>query len=55
MLCKMKEAQSLLKTTNLPISMIAVKVGYTNFSHFSQVYKKMLGVTPAEDRNEKTG
>lgn len=55
MLCKMKEAQSLLKTTNLPISMIAVKVGYTNFSHFSRVYKKMLGVTPAEDRNEKTG
>lgn len=50
MLCKMKEAQVLLKTTNLPISMIAVKVGYTNFSHFSQVYKKMIGVTPAEDR-----
>lgn len=55
MQCKMKEAQSLLKTTNLPISMIAVKVGYTNFSHFSQVYKKILGVTPAEDRNEKMG
>jgi two-component system, response regulator YesN len=51
MLCKMKEAQALLKTTNLPISMIAVKVGYTNFSHFSQVYKKMLGVTPVEDRS----
>lgn len=51
MLCKMKEAQSLLKNTNLPISMIAAKVGYTNFSHFSQVYKKMLGVSPAEDRN----
>lgn len=51
MLSKMKEAQTLLKTTTLPISMIAVKVGYTNFSHFSQVYKKMLGFTPAEDRN----
>lgn len=51
MLCKMKEAQTLLKNTNLPISMIAAKVGYTNFSHFSQVYKKMLGISPAEDRN----
>lgn len=30
---KMQEAQSLLCTTNLPISLIAAKVGYTNFGH----------------------
>ncbi|WP_308634986.1 response regulator transcription factor [Paenibacillus silvisoli] len=47
---KMKLAQALLKSTKLPISIIAMKVGYTNFSHFSQVYKKTWNVTPAEDR-----
>jgi len=47
---KMKVAQALLKETNLPVSMIAEKVGYCNFSHFSQVYKKSRGVTPVEER-----
>ena len=49
---KMKVAQNLLRTTALPVSMVAAKVGYTNFSHFSQVYKKIdvykrQGATPS--------
>ena len=51
---KMKVAQNLLRTTALPVSMVAAKVGYTNFSHFSQVYKKMIGRSPAEDRASQT-
>lgn len=47
---KMKAAQILLKSTNMPISMIASKVGYTNFSHFSQTYKKIVGSAPVDDR-----
>ncbi len=48
---KMNLARQMVKNTNLRISMIAMKVGYTNFSHFTQVYKRMFdGVTPAEDR-----
>lgn len=47
---KMKVAQDLLRTTALPVSMVAAKVGYSNFSHFSQVYKKVIGRSPAEDR-----
>lgn len=47
---KMKLAQAMLKSTKLPISIIAMKVGFSNFSHFSQVYKKIWNVTPAEDR-----
>lgn len=47
---KMKVAQNLLHTTALPVSMVAAKVGYSNFSHFSQVYKKIMGKPPAEDR-----
>ncbi len=47
---KMEEARSLIRTTNLPISYVAAKVGYVNFSHFSSTYKKTFGVTPNEDR-----
>lgn len=48
---KMNLARQMVRNTNLRISMIAMKVGYMNFSHFTQVYKKMFdGLTPAEDR-----
>lgn len=42
-LTKMKAAKNLLITTSLPVSLIAAKVGYDNFSHFSKVYKKVMG------------
>lgn len=47
---KMKEAKVLLRTTELPVSVVAAKVGYTHFSHFSQIYKRTMGVTPSEER-----
>lgn len=47
---KLEEAKMLLRTTSLPISFIATKVGYCNFSHFSYAYKKVLGITPQEER-----
>lgn len=50
---KMKVAKNLLKKTSLPISTIALRVGYGNFSHFSQTYKKTVGVSPEEERKEK--
>ncbi|MGB8455969.1 MAG: response regulator [Anaerocolumna sp.] len=49
---KMKLARAMIKSTNMSISMIAVKVGYSNFSHFSQVYKKMTGISPSEERTK---
>lgn len=49
---KMQEARLLLQSTLLPVSMIATKVGYTNFSHFSQIYKKAYGITPTEEREK---
>ena len=45
-------ARNMVRETVLPISVIAMKVGYTNFSHFSQSYKKINGVSPTEDREE---
>lgn len=48
---KMQSAQILLKTTSLPVSVIASKLGYDNFSHFSQAYRKTMGVSPTDERN----
>ena len=47
---KMQEAQSLLRTTSLPVSLIAAKVGYSNFAHFSTSYKKLFHRSPQEER-----
>lgn len=47
---KMKLARELVRNTNLPIGVITMKVGYNNFSYFAQVYKKVNGLSPTEDR-----
>ncbi|MBO5070991.1 MAG: response regulator [Roseburia sp.] len=48
---KMTVAKKLLQTTKLPIGVIAAKVGYDNFSHFSSTYRKIMGIAPIEERN----
>ena len=52
---KIEQAKSMLKGTNIPVSLIALKMGYTNFSYFSQVFKRHTGLSPLEYRqqNEK--
>lgn len=45
---KMDEAKKLLDETNLSIGIIASKVGYVNFSHFSQVFRDYTGYTPLD-------
>lgn len=47
---RMEEAQHLLRMTSLPVNIIAAKVGYYNFSHFSSSYKRIIGITPQEER-----
>lgn len=47
---KMKMAQKLLQTTKLSVSVIAARLGYKNFSHFSTSYKKVIGNSPHEER-----
>ena len=47
---KMKLAKQLLANTNLSINMVATRVGYFNFSHFSKAFKKLEGMTPGEYR-----
>lgn len=50
---KMEAVKNLLKTTTLPVSVIASKMGYENFSYFSQLYRKTMGVSPSEERREE--
>lgn len=49
---KMKVAKSLLVNSELPISLIASKLGFVNFSHFSNTFKKNTNLTPQEYRKQ---
>lgn len=45
-------AQKLLTRPELSISYIASATGYASASHFSQVFRKIVGKTPSEFRND---
>lgn len=47
---KMEEAKRQLKTTDKPVSVISMELGYGNFSHFSKCFRKICGVSPQEYR-----
>lgn len=51
---KMQSARMLLQTTLLPVNVIASKLGYDNYSYFSQVYRKTMGISPKDERKDKT-
>ena len=52
---KMNIGRHLLETTNFSVSIIASKVGYSNFSHFAKAFKRIFGLSPSEFRQKKTG
>lgn len=47
---KIEYTKKLLAETNLPLSIITMKAGYSSLSYFSRVFKKTAGVSPAEFR-----
>ena len=49
---RLRKAKAELESTNIKISDIAVSVGYSNFSHFSKLFKKLTGLTPQEYRKK---
>ena len=49
---KIEQAKSMLEGTDIPVSLIALKIGYTNFSYFSQVFKRHTGLSPLEYRQQ---
>lgn len=53
---RIEEASRLLiEQPDLPLSEIALSMGFSNFSAFSRAFKKIKRVTPAEYRNVHTG
>ena len=52
---KVEIAKDLLGNPNIPISMVALDLGYSNFSHFTQVFKKLEGITPTDYRKNILG
>lgn len=49
---KVDAAKDMLKTPNIPISIIASELGYSNFSHFTQMFRKHESITPSEYRKK---
>jgi len=49
---RLVEATRLLKETDLPLAHVASEVGIPNQSHFTQAFKRRLGITPLVYRQE---
>lgn len=52
---KVEAAKDMLEHSNISVGMVALELGYANFSHFSQVFKKYENMTPSEYRASITG
>lgn len=50
-LTKVEAAKDMLERADIPVSIVALELGYTNFSHFTQVFKKYERITPSEYRS----
>ncbi|MDA8335697.1 MAG: response regulator [Peptococcaceae bacterium] len=49
---RLQTAKELLSTTGLPVTEIAVRVGYRDFRYFGQVFKRQEGCTPTAFRRQ---
>ena len=47
---RMEEAKTLLRETNLPVSEICERVGYSDRKHFTHTFHRATGLNPAEYR-----
>lgn len=50
---RMDEAKRLLRETKKTVVEIALDVGYTNPSHFAQLFRKEAGLTPSDYRQQR--
>lgn len=49
-LCRIEQAQQLLRQSNLTIGDISFSVGYQDVSFFARLFRRQLGITPSEYR-----
>lgn len=47
---RLNQARELLRSTQRPISQVAIQVGYSSHRYFSAAYRKHFGVSPSADR-----
>lgn len=47
---RIKNAQELLKNSNLAMAEIVFRVGYQDLAHFTRLFKRKLGITPSQYR-----
>lgn len=47
---RIEKAKMLLKSTELSVNAIAMQVGYSNYSHFSRIFRECCGCSPNEYR-----
>lgn len=52
---RMEEAKHLMATTDKKRYEVAYAVGYESPEHFSRMFKRVLGLTPAEFRKQARG
>ena len=45
---RMKEAKRLIRESDLSITGIAEKLGFSGIHHFSRVFRKVTGMTPTQ-------
>lgn len=51
---RLEQARQLLEEGSLPVSEVALAVGYTHFGHFASIFRKRFGVTPGNVRRGTT-
>nr|WP_240343842.1 AraC family transcriptional regulator [Paenibacillus sp. SYP-B3998] len=49
---RMEKAFSLLQSGAISVSRVSVMVGYANFSHFAEAFRKQFGVRPSEVKRD---
>ncbi len=49
---RLEKAQSLLRTSNTPISDVAYECGFSDLGYFSKTFKKHFNITPSEFKAE---
>nr|WP_314460454.1 AraC family transcriptional regulator [uncultured Clostridium sp.] len=52
---RLEHAISLLLNTSMNLEAIAVECGYSNSNYFSKVFRKNMGISPAQYRNQHNG
>ena len=53
--CRIQESRHLLSETRMPMSQIAVLLGFSSASYFSQSFRRIEGISPMEYRKKAKG